>query len=201
MVLSSNRNRNIAEVSGDVQNSELVFRTKQKNSFSALSPDTKRLAFLSDLSGRFEVWLSERQGSSFTKPVQLSHNLPYYPASIAWAPDGRTLAIGISHTNQVEIVDVASGEFQDLRVPGLEKSNVGSPAWAADGRSIYLAVHGQRNGIVRASTTLIPGVNDLMVGDVQGLEVSRGDVLQHQLLQAQLRYQPLQLRVLLLQFL
>ena len=36
---------------------------------------------------------------------------------------------------------------------------------------------------------------------VQGLEVSRGDVLQHQLLQAQLRHQSLQLRVLLLQLL
>jgi Protein of unknown function (DUF4011) len=36
---------------------------------------------------------------------------------------------------------------------------------------------------------------------VQGLEVSRGDVLQHQLLQTQLRDQTLQLRVLLLQFL
>src|SRR5271170_640470 len=36
---------------------------------------------------------------------------------------------------------------------------------------------------------------------VPGLEVSRGDVLQHQLIQAQLCYQPLQLRVLLLQLL
>jgi hypothetical protein len=36
---------------------------------------------------------------------------------------------------------------------------------------------------------------------VQRLEVSPGDVLQHQILQAQLRYQPLQLRVLLLQIL
>jgi hypothetical protein len=35
----------------------------------------------------------------------------------------------------------------------------------------------------------------------QGLEVSRGDVLQHQLLQAQLTDQPLQLRVLRLQLL
>src|SRR5271170_2079838 len=36
---------------------------------------------------------------------------------------------------------------------------------------------------------------------VPGLEVSRGDVLQHQLVQAQLCHQPLQLRVLLLQLL
>jgi|GEM_PF-2239253 len=36
---------------------------------------------------------------------------------------------------------------------------------------------------------------------VPGLEVSRGDVLQHQLLQAQLTHQPLQLGVFLLQFL
>jgi hypothetical protein len=35
----------------------------------------------------------------------------------------------------------------------------------------------------------------------QGLEVSRGDVFQHQLLQAQLRDQTLQLRVLLLKLL
>lgn len=37
--------------------------------------------------------------------------------------------------------------------------------------------------------------------DAQGLEVSRGDVLQDQLLQAQLTDQPLQLRVLRLQLL
>jgi len=36
---------------------------------------------------------------------------------------------------------------------------------------------------------------------VQGLEVSRGDVLQHQLVQAKVRYQPLQLRVFLLKLL
>jgi hypothetical protein len=35
----------------------------------------------------------------------------------------------------------------------------------------------------------------------QGLEVSRGDVLQHQRVQAQLSHQPLQLRVLLFKFL
>lgn len=35
----------------------------------------------------------------------------------------------------------------------------------------------------------------------QGLEVSRGEVLQHKIIQAQVRYQTLQLRVLLLQLL
>jgi hypothetical protein len=36
-------------------------------------------------------------------------------------------------------------------------------------------------------------------GVVQGLKVSRGDVLQHQLLQAQLGYQTFQLRIFLFQ--
>jgi Tol biopolymer transport system component len=171
MVLSSNRNRNIAEVSGDETTPDPIFRTKQKNSFSALSPDTHRLAFLSSLSGSFEVWISERQGKTFSSPRQLTHGLPYYPVSVAWAPDGRTLAVGISHTSRVEMVDVETGAFQALQLPGLEHSIVSSPAWSADGRSIYLAVQGERNGIVRASASLISGVQAVWTGDAQELRL------------------------------
>jgi hypothetical protein len=62
-------------------------------------------------------------------------------------------------------------------------------------------VAGSPNSRPAAQSCLIPAHDPLHSLVVQGLEVSRGDVLQHQLLQAQLTHQLLQLGVLLLQFL
>jgi hypothetical protein len=50
------------------------------------------------------------------------------------------------------------------------------------------AVAGSPNGTPAAHSCLVPAHDPLHSAVVQGLEISRGDVLQHQLLKAQLTY-------------
>jgi Tol biopolymer transport system component len=149
MVLKVNRSRDLNVVIGQGQ-PEPLFRSKQRNAATALSADGQSLAFITDRSGSYEVWLAQRKGDGFLPPRQLTHGLGFFPLSISWAPDGKTLAVGISNTNRVELVDVATGVLGLLPLRGLDECLVWSPVWSADSRSIYLAVSGARSGLFRA---------------------------------------------------
>ncbi|HEX4651791.1 MAG TPA: hypothetical protein VH250_09860 [Granulicella sp.] len=171
MVLSVNRSRNLAAVSLHAPKPQTIFPSKLRNTASAFSPDTQQIAFLSDRSGTFEVWIARRSGTTFLAPRQLTHDLGWYPASIAWSPDARTLAVGISNTNQIDMVDTRSGAISSLRLPGLENSVTWSPVWSSDGRSLYLTASGQKNGIFRASTTPVPAVQQIYSGSAREIRL------------------------------
>lgn len=171
MVLQVNRSRNLAEMTDGAHEATPVFQSKQRNTFNALSPDASRLAFLSDRSGTFELWTSVRQGTSFLQPRQLTRGLGWYPSSVSWSPDGRMLAVGISNTNQIDIVDARSGAISLLRLPGLEHCDTWNPVWSSDGRWIYLSAWGEKNGIFRASTGPIPSVEQVMNGRVREIRM------------------------------
>lgn len=164
MVLSVNRSRNLAEVTEESSEPQLVFPSRQRNTATAFSPDTRQLAFLSDRSGNFEVWIAQREGTHFVSPRQLTQGLGWYPSSVVWSPDGQTLAVGISNTNDIEMVDVDSGAISHLRLPGLENSATWSPEWSSDGRWIYLTAWGDQHGIFRASATPVPVVEQVVQG-------------------------------------
>ncbi len=171
MVLSVNRSRNLAEVSPDSPQPQTILPSKLRNTASAFSPDTRQIAFLSDRSGTFEVWLARRTGTTFLPPRQLTHGLGWYPSSIAWSPEGHTLAVGISNTNHIEMVDAQSGALSTLRLPGLKNSVTWSPVWSSDGHSLYLTASGEKNGIFRASTTPVPAVHQIYNGSAREIRV------------------------------
>jgi Tol biopolymer transport system component len=171
MVLFADRTRNLAEVAGDTGDPKPVFPSRLRNTETAFSPDARQLAFLSDRSGTFEVWMAQRSGESFSQPRQLTHGLSWYPSSIVWSPDGHTLAVGISNTNEIDMVDAQSGAISRLRLPGLEDSVIWSPEWSADGRWIYVAAWGEKNGIFRVSTTPVPSVQQILEGRVRELRI------------------------------
>lgn len=164
MVLTVNRSRNLAEVTGDASEPQPVFQSRQRNTATAFSPDTRQLAFLSDRSGTWEVWIAQREGTHFVSPRQLTQGLGWYPSSLVWSPDGQTLAVGISNTNDIEMVDVHSGAISHLRLPGLENSATWSPEWSSDGRWVYLTAWGDQHGIFRASATPVPAVEQVVKG-------------------------------------
>jgi Tol biopolymer transport system component len=171
MVLSINRSRNLAEVTDDASEPQPVFQSKQRNTATAFSPDSRQLAFLSDRSGNFEVWIAQREGKHFVSPRQLTHGLGWYPSSVVWSPDGQTLAVGISNTNDIEMVDVHSGAISHLRLPGLENSATWSPQWSSDGRWVYLTAWGDQHGIFRASATPVPAVEKVVAGSPREVRI------------------------------
>ncbi len=101
-------------------------------------PDGHEIAFLSQESGFYEIWLmepsglkpdgSEPSGSGLRQLTNLGCDL----AEIAWSPDGRQIACTANRRGAVELllVDASSGESEVLR------SGTGvhtRPNWSPDG--------------------------------------------------------------------
>ncbi|MCG6961640.1 MAG: PDZ domain-containing protein [Acidobacteria bacterium] len=69
------------------------------------SPDGARVAFMSDRSGEYEVWVVDAKG--LEQPDQLTHSQGGYRHTLRWSPDGAKLAFA-DQTLSVFILDVAS---------------------------------------------------------------------------------------------
>jgi len=70
------------------------------------SPDGKQLAFWSDRSGEFEIWLQDPEGKSPAR--QLSKRGKGYGYHLFWSPDSKKIAF-IDETNTIFIIDANSG--------------------------------------------------------------------------------------------
>ena len=101
----------------------------------AWSPDGKHIAYWSDRSGEYEIYLQASDGSS--KPKKLTNRKKGFGYALYWSPDSKKLAF-IGETNTISVVDVESGK---VSVAGNTKWNVGhggrfgySIAWSPDSR-------------------------------------------------------------------
>lgn len=99
------------------------------------SPDGRTIAFWSDRSGEYEIWIQPSDGSGPAR--QLTNRGKGFGYSLYWSPDGEKLAF-IDETNDILVVDVESGE---IRVAGNHHWNVGHGgrqsypiAWSPDSR-------------------------------------------------------------------
>jgi len=98
------------------------------------SPDGKKIAFVSERSGNYEIWVCSSDGSS---PIQLTSFHGPAVTTPRWSPDGGRIAFDS---------DAAGGEF-DIWVIGANggkpvrmtthPANDGNPSWSHDGRWIY----------------------------------------------------------------
>jgi Tol biopolymer transport system component/DNA-binding winged helix-turn-helix (wHTH) protein len=102
-----------------------------------LSPDGRKVAFASNRSGSYEIWIADRDGGEAEHVT--SFDGPYV-GSPCWSPDGRRLAL-VAHVEgpgRLYVVDAPGGAprpLGSLRDPAL-------PSWSRDGRSVYAAAHG-----------------------------------------------------------
>jgi tricorn protease len=56
---------------------------------AAWSPDGKYIAYLSDRSGEFEIWIQAQDGLS--EPIQLTQDADTYKFLVAWSPDSKKI--------------------------------------------------------------------------------------------------------------
>jgi dipeptidyl aminopeptidase/acylaminoacyl peptidase len=101
-----------------------------------LSPDRSRIAFVSDRSGRDQLWLADADGST---PVQLGALELDYLQSPRWSPDGRTLVVAGSRRGEFALwtVAVAGGKAQRLDTDGPAQA----PSFSRDGQWLYYAAN------------------------------------------------------------
>jgi Tol biopolymer transport system component len=101
----------------------------------AVSPDGRQVAFVSDRSGDWQVWVANADGSSAVKLTSIAFRggMPLYPH---WSPDGASIAFhGNPEGRPDAIVVPASGGRP--RIVTAELSNGAFPSFSRDGRWIY----------------------------------------------------------------
>ncbi len=103
----------------------------------AWSPDGAQLAFWSDRSGEFEVYVQAADGNSAARKV--SNRGKGFGYTLNWSPDSKKLAF-IDEKNDITILDVASGS---ATIAGNTKWNQGHPSrggfsisWSPDSKWI-----------------------------------------------------------------
>lgn len=103
----------------------------------AWSPDGKHIAYWSDRSGEYEIYLQDSDGN--LEPQKLTSRKKGFGYCLFWSPNSKKLAF-IDETNDISILDVESGM---VTVAGNTKWNVGhggrfgyTIAWSPDSRWI-----------------------------------------------------------------
>jgi Tol biopolymer transport system component len=111
---------------------ELISSPRQQDD-EQFSPDGKRIAFASDRSGSFEIWLCNSDGSS---PVQLTSFGGPLTGTPNWSPDGRWIAFDSrpGGRSRVFVVSAEGGEARRVTEGNWDDF---VPSWSRDGKWIY----------------------------------------------------------------
>ena len=99
-----------------------------------VSPDGKKLAFMSDRSGTMEIWTSDRDGGN---PVQLT--AVGSAGTPRWSPDSESIVFDVSGARgpaKIYKIKLGSSEPQLLTADDFENR---CPSWSRDGKWIYFA--------------------------------------------------------------
>jgi Tol biopolymer transport system component/DNA-binding winged helix-turn-helix (wHTH) protein len=115
----------------------LVTSVGGQNAGPQVSPDGKRLVFMSDRAGGMDIWVSERDG---TNPIQLT--AVGTAGSPRWSPDGKTIAfdVGLGLDWQLpRAIFVVNADGGTPRPLVQDRFNNVAPSWSRDSALIYFA--------------------------------------------------------------
>src|SRR3984893_16657483 len=117
-----------------------------------ISPDGRKLAYMSDRSGTMEIWVSDLDGNNALQLTAIGS-----AGTPRWSPDSRSIVFDASGRNPTAIYVVGlQGGAPRLLVPNNtgEESGV-CPSWSRDGKWIYFA--SARNGKFQVSKVAAGG--------------------------------------------
>jgi Tol biopolymer transport system component len=122
---------------------EMVVASSRQSYCAHYSPDGQRIAFMSDRSGTFEIWVSKADGSD---PIQVTAFRGPLVGSPRWSPDGQSIVFDARKDGHAAIfvVSAAGGGSRPLEKNSFEER---MPSWSRDGKWIYFCSN--RGGTVQ----------------------------------------------------
>ncbi len=106
----------------------------------AFSPDGNRIAYLSDRSGEYEIYLRKPDGSGEEK--RLTRGLGGYPWQLMWSPDSKKLLVH-DETYKFYLVDAEDGDIREIDQDPL--TDISDYTWSFDSHWIAYSKN-NRNG-------------------------------------------------------
>jgi Tol biopolymer transport system component/DNA-binding winged helix-turn-helix (wHTH) protein len=97
------------------------------------SPDGRRVAFISNRSGSYQIWIANRDGSAAFQVTAL--NAPFL-GSPNWSPDGSTIVFDGTINGRFEVFAVSAAGGEPRRLASSRGENA-APTYSRDGRWIY----------------------------------------------------------------
>ena len=117
-----------------------IVASTHEDSSPAFSPDGRRLAFGSDRSGSYEVYVSNADGSN---QLQLTSLQAPDTGTPRWSPDGKQIAFDSRHEGHSDIFLISADGGTPRRLTSGPYDSE-TPAWPHDGKWIYFSV--ERSG-------------------------------------------------------
>ena len=113
------------------QSPRKVISSSRQDTGPQLSPDGSKIAFESDRSGSYEIWMCDRDGANALQLTRFGAT----SGTPRWSPDGRRIAFDSDkEQNDIWVLEVAGGLPRRLT---LEASLDTVPSWSGDGRWVY----------------------------------------------------------------
>jgi tricorn protease len=119
-------------------------RSSAREMSVAWSPDGKSIAYLSDESGEYEIWVRAQDGSGAPRRLTTDGDVWRFPP--VWSPDSSRLAFA-DKRQQLRVLEVATGALRDIDTA--THVDITEYVWSPDSRWLaYSKVNPSRNSSI-----------------------------------------------------
>jgi tricorn protease len=122
---------------GDVRN--LTNSSASADRDPAWSPDGKSIAYFSDRSGEYKLYIEDQDGLKPAKEINIANPKHYY--TVSWSPDSKKILCTDTDL-KVWVIDVSNGAAKMVgRDPWMVPARTVNPTWSPDSKWVAYAAH------------------------------------------------------------